>query len=221
MFEKGFFGQPFEVSADTLVNLELKDFKTALQISDDNPIDGLEGRFNLLKNFGKAIKNNEFFKGDRPSSFLQSLDSKSIEAKEFLNQIIMALKTIWPQGDPYKGDSLGDVWYYPPFGERDNIEAYIPFHKLPQWLTYSLLEIFMKFDYEVEGICKMTGLAEYRNGGLFIDSGLLLPNSIEVFEKKWSANSPLIIEWRAITLVLLDKLHKEIVSSKLIAGHNS
>ena len=54
----------------------------------------------------------------------------------------------------------------------------------------------------VEGAEKMTGLPEYRNGGLFIDYKVLTPKK-EV-EGKQDVHDELIIEWRALTIVLLD-----------------
>lgn len=55
----------------------------------------------------------------------------------------------------------------------------------------------------------MTCLAEYRNGGLFIDSGVLtfrdhVAKTIDT--KFYDAGSELVIEWRAMTIVLLDIL---------------
>ena len=48
----------------------------------------------------------------------------------------------------------------------------VPFHKLSQWLTYSLLEPFMEtLHLTFDGLELLTGLAEYRNGGLFVDFG--------------------------------------------------
>ena len=47
----------------------------------------------------------------------------------------------------------------------------IPFHKLSQWLTYSVVEILEDAGIPVTGLDELTGLAEYRNGGLFLDTG--------------------------------------------------
>lgn len=41
----------------------------------------------------------------------------------------------------------------------------VPFHKLSQWLAYSLVEPIEKvLGWKVEGLEDMTGLPEYRNG---------------------------------------------------------
>ena len=50
----------------------------------------------------------------------------------------------------------------------------MPFHKLSQWLVYSLIEPLAAAGFNVTAIDGLTGLAEYRNGGLFIDSGVIV-----------------------------------------------
>ena len=51
--------------------------------------------------------------------------------------------------------------------------GWMPFHKLSQWLTYSLLEPFEWAGVTVTGLDALTGLPEYRNGGLLLDTGVL------------------------------------------------
>jgi uncharacterized protein DUF1688 len=82
----------------------------------------------------------------------------------------------------------------------------VPFHKLSQWLVYSLIEPLRDAGLTVVGVERLTGLAEYRNGGLFIDTGVLVPR------REWAAGVPhgvgdeIVVEWRALTVVLLDRL---------------
>ena len=52
-------------------------------------------------------------------------------------------------------------------------QGWMPFHKLSQWLTYSLLEPFDWAGVQVDGLDALTGLPEYRNGGLLLDTGVL------------------------------------------------
>ncbi len=65
------------------------------------------------------------------------------------------------------GLSLGDAWHYEPFGEGP--QAIVPFHKLSQWLTYSLVETLLRSRIEVTHVDRLTGLPEYRNGGLLYE----------------------------------------------------
>jgi hypothetical protein len=52
----------------------------------------------------------------------------------------------------------------------------------------------------------LTGLPEYRNGGLFIDGGVIVPRSPSVLERTHKPEDEVIVEWRALTVVLLDEL---------------
>ena len=82
----------------------------------------------------------------------------------------------------------------------------MPFHKLSQWLTYSLLEPFEWAGITVEGLDALTGLPEYRNGGLFLDAGVLRLKEATLAGRLHEAGDELIVEWRALTVALLDEL---------------
>lgn len=82
----------------------------------------------------------------------------------------------------------------------------MPFHKLSQWLTYSLLEPFTRAGVPVEGVDTLTGLPEYRNGGLLLDAGVLALRAPEYAERTWEVGDELVVEWRALTVALLDEL---------------
>ena len=55
-------------------------------------------------------------------------------------------------------------------------------------------------------IDKLTGLPEYRNGGLLIDTGLLSLKEETMRRQAHDPSSELIVEWRALTVALLDEL---------------
>ena len=52
----------------------------------------------------------------------------------------------------------------------------------------------------------LTGLAEYRNGGLFVDTGVLILRDATSAMRDHDVGSPLVVEWRALTVALLDAL---------------
>ena len=56
----------------------------------------------------------------------------------------------------------------------------------------------------------LTGLAEYRNGGLFIDTGTISLRDKAQMKNVHDPKSPLIVEWRALTVTLLDQLAEQI-----------
>ena len=65
----------------------------------------------------------------------------------------------------------------------------------------------------------LTGLAEYRNGGLFVDSGVLTPKDPRVLGEEHDVSSPAIVEWRALTVALLDEI-APLVRTELGFGPN-
>ena len=91
-----------------------------------------------------------------------------------------------------RGEGLSDGW--------------VPFHKLSQWLTYSLMEPFEWSGVKVHHTDKLTALPEYRNGGLMIDSGLLRLRDEGAANELWQTGDEIIVEWRALTVALMDEV---------------
>ena len=52
----------------------------------------------------------------------------------------------------------------------------------------------------------MTGLPEYRNGGLLLDTGVLRLRDPQWARRTWDVGDELVVEWRALTVALLDEL---------------
>jgi hypothetical protein len=77
--------------------------------------------------------------------------------------------------------------------------SYVPLHKLSQWLTYSLIEPLEIAGIRVCGVDELTGLAEYRNGGLFVDMGVLLPRDTAAWSQSYTVSDPFVVGWRALT----------------------
>jgi Protein of unknown function (DUF1688) len=88
----------------------------------------------------------------------------------------------------------------------DATNGLVPLHKLSQWLAYSLIEPLQTAGIDVVDIDGLTGLAEYRNGGLFVDSGVLAFRDEKDAEREHEVSSALVVEWRALTVALLDRL---------------
>jgi hypothetical protein len=57
---------------------------------------------------------------------------------------------------------------------------------------------------EITELNALTGLPEDRNGGLCLDLGLLQAKHSNIFQHSHCANSEVIVEWRALTVILLD-----------------
>jgi hypothetical protein len=176
------------------------------QVSESNPLVGVEGRSKLLQNLGKAVSNPKHFKDGRPGNLIDYLIEKygqTIPAEGLLRAVLDGLGPIWPGRETMDGVVLGDVWRHSKFG-------LIAFHKLSQWMSYSLVEPLLDAGLIVTGVEGLTGLAEYRNGGLFLDSGLITFKEPSDQQKAWGPESDLIIEWRALTVHLLDAVGEEV-----------
>jgi hypothetical protein len=104
------------------------------------------------------------------------------------------------------GIPLGDCWRHPALGTEDATSQLVPLHKLSQWLSYSLIEPVQRAGLQVTDIDGLTGLAEYRNGGLFVDTGVLVFRDAVDAQREHDVASPLVVEWRALTVALLDRL---------------
>lgn len=145
------------------------------------------------------------------------------------------LSSIWPvTRTVINGVSLGDAWpcssmpLSPPAQPWENI---VPFHKLTQWLTYSIMvpmSRILRIRFSESGL--MTGLPEYRNGGLLIDTGLLtlkpsvMRRGLDAYEANaklvgqpkvevvplFAADDDVVVEWRAVTVGFLDELLVEV-----------
>ncbi|GAF88594.1 unnamed protein product, partial [marine sediment metagenome] len=109
-----------------------------------------------------------------------------------------ALGPVWPSRMTLGGIALGDCWRHPALKTTDATSELMPLHKLSQWLTYSLIEPLQRAGLEVTDIDGLTGLAEYRNGGLFVDTGVLVLRDPADTGRDHAVDSALVVEWRAL-----------------------
>jgi hypothetical protein len=231
--------QPLQVDARGLQALNEATLAQGFQVSRDNPLVGLAGRVELLQKLGRSLLAVPQMFGDdnpRPGNLvyylLQQSDRKQLPAATVLRAVLEGLGNIWSGRIEIAGVNLGDVWYHPALegsrrAEEQGINyqlpfvplttydlqlttSLVPFHKLSQWLTYSLLEPLQELGLEITGLDDLTGLPEYRNGGLCLDLGLLQAKDLNVFQQAHAVDSEIIVEWRALTVILLDRIAEEI-----------
>jgi hypothetical protein len=201
--------QSNQADVDGLRNLSKADIEKYFQVTKTNPLVGVQGRLDLLNNLSRAVERKEFFKDGRPGNIIDYLFErygKNVQAKAILRAVLDGFGPIWPGREKLNGVNLGDVWKY-----KGQLVA---FHKLSQWMTYSLIEPIVEAGFRVEGVEELTGLAEYRNGGLLIDTGILNFKNSKDAGTEWAPDSELIIEWRALTIYYLDVIAEK-VQSKL------
>src|SRR3954467_4422734 len=180
-----------------------------------NRLLGVEGRALLLASLGAAVasKPEVFARQDRarPGGLYDHLAAQAedgIAAPRILEAVLEHLGPIWPSRLTLGGVPLGDTWRHPAIKRPDATNGLVPIHKLSQWLAYSLIEPLQWSGIEVTDVDGLTGLAEYRNGGLFVDAGVLRLRNPEAAIHPNPVDSPLVVEWRALTVALLDEIAK-------------
>jgi Protein of unknown function (DUF1688) len=218
MFAGGAFSadpsDPLRADADVLANIGVADLERGLQVSAANPLVGIEGRADLLRRLGGlvAAKPEIFGRFDkpRPGGLFDRLamlaDDRRLPAPTILTELLQELGPIWPSRLTLGGIALGDCWKHPALTTADATSGLVPLHKLSQWLAYSLIEPLQTAGINVTDIDGLTGLAEYRNGGLFVDMGVLAFRDADAAQKEHEVASPLVVEWRALTVALLDRV---------------
>jgi len=192
MFANGAFsrdpkGDPLRVDAERLSALTPMDIAMGFQVKAHNALVGLEGRADLLRKLGGVGL-------DRPGVLFDVIvkEGGTVKAASILAAVLDKLSPIWPS-------PMGDVWQHPAVG-------WVPFHKLSQWLSYSLVEPIEGAGFAVVELDALTGLPEYRNGGLLVDAGALRPKQTKLLTDTFKAGDEAIVEWRALTVALLDKV---------------
>jgi hypothetical protein len=218
MFAAGAFSADrkdrLRVDAAMLIKLDTGALRTGFQVTDDNPLVGMEGRAELLRALGRLVASRPevFARHDtpRPGGFFDHLAAKAedgaIPAPLILSELLLLFGPIWPSRLTLGGVPLGDCWHHPALVTSDATNGIVPLHKLSQWLAYSLIEPLQAAGFAVTDIDGLTGLAEYRNGGLFVDTGVLSLRDAADAERAHEVSSPLVVEWRALTVALLDRL---------------
>lgn len=206
--------QPLRVDAIALEALALTDLAAGLQVSDSNPLVGLSGRVQLLQRLGQVLRQRSDWFGleiPRPGGLVTRLQRSAckdeLPANTVLQAVLEGFGAIWPGRLMLDGVNLGDVWLHPALQRTDlpfSVYPYVPFHKLSQWLTYSLLEPLQDLGLTITGLDELTGLPEYRNGGLCVDLGLLQVKDSSLLTQAHVPAAVGVVEWRALTVILLD-----------------
>ncbi|KAG2050808.1 DUF1688-domain-containing protein [Suillus hirtellus] len=230
MFDQGLFSgspvaQPHRVDAQGLSQIDESRIASAMQVSDINPMVGLSGRTSLLVNLKTALESNpRFFGSDaRPGNIIDFLESESkldgsslrVHISSLWGVLLEGLASIWPARYSIGGVHLGDVWPCSALATDGQSEGdnFVPFHKLTGWITYSLIEPMEKIlKWRFDGIEDMTGLPEYRNGGLLVDFGVLtLKPGLKALANAGGVpclppSHGAVVEWRAMTVIELDRI---------------
>ncbi|EJD42075.1 DUF1688-domain-containing protein [Auricularia subglabra TFB-10046 SS5] len=221
MYKAGFFSgkekdDVWRVDADGLARAGEATVGRAMQIGADNHMEGLTGRAALLSNLGMALQDSkELFGADARAGNL--VDFLATQLKDGHVHIFVlwaalmdGLVRVWPATrTKFGGVSLGDVWPCPALvaqgADPAKGEDLVPFHKLTQWLAYSLVEPLERvLGWKVDGLDDMT---DCRNTAM-VPSPCThrdlrsAPPAGEI--PQFEPSHPAIVEWRALTVILLD-----------------
>jgi hypothetical protein len=233
-------GDPHRADAAALARLNAGVLAEIFQVSADNPMVGLEGRAALLARLGAVLASAPSGASGRagagatagatlparPGQLFDRLTgagARRVSTARLLQEVLALTGGVFTQGTPVLGRSVGDVWAHRfagaavAGGGNDPVTGgVVPFHKLSQWLCYSLLEPLGWADIEVVpdegadvggiGESGLTGLPEYRNGGLLLDLGVIVPRDTRLVTRRFKPGDEPIVEWRALTVALLDEL---------------
>jgi hypothetical protein len=223
-------GDPLRVDARALAALDARALAEMFQVSLDNPLVGLEGRVALLHRLADALRAHPdvYTASGQPGHLFDALthhrhapelhhhrplrvvSHHQVGAARVLGILLDTLSGIWPSGQSLQGAPLGDVWQHPAVGGEGLDAGWVPFHKLSQWLAYSLLEPLQWAGVQVHDVDALTGLPEYRNGGLLLDAGVIVPRDANFAQHAVKPGDLWTVEWRALTVSLLDELAPQV-----------
>jgi len=212
--QKGLFSahpdRPWRADAAALAALSAEQLGRAFQHGPDNLLAGLEGRAALLRRLGEvAAARPEIFGSPARLGHLHDFwwpRRSGLAAPDILGLVLRALGPIWPGRLTLAGVPLGDC------GRHGAVpgDGIVPFHKLSQWLVYSLIEPLTDAGFQVTDLDGLTGLAEYRNGGLLLDCGAIVARDDGLLRRPLDPFGEACVEWRALTVALLDRLAERV-----------
>jgi hypothetical protein len=206
---------PLRADAAALGRVDAAAVDEAFQSTSGNRLAGASGRASLLNQLGSAmLARPDLFAGadrPRPGGLFDVLAARAgrdgrIAAAAILEVLLEGLGPIWPNRPSLDGVPLGDCWLHPGLRGDRPADRFVPLHKLSQWLAYSLIEPLENAGLTVVDVGGLTGLAEYRNGGLFVDIGVLTPRDFAMFSSAHDVSDPFVVGWRALTVALLDEV---------------
>ena len=189
-------GDPLRVDAKALAALDARALAEMFQVSLDNPLVGLEGRVTLLHRLADALRAQPetFTALGQPGHLFDALTHhrhapelhhhhprpaihhRQVSAARVLGALLDTLERHLAERPIVAGHAAGRrVGASGRAAAMASTRGWVPFHKLSQWLAYSLLEPFEWAGVQVHEVDALTGLPEYRNGGLLLDAGVIVP----------------------------------------------
>ncbi|MBD8892340.1 DUF1688 family protein [Roseibium litorale] len=219
MFAAGSFSaepeDPLRLDAHALIRLEASEIAGGLQLEPDENSDLIRDITHQLKRLGEAAGlRPDLFEKDgsiRPGHVLDRLwadaEDGMVPAADCLELLLDGLSPLWQGGASLGEVLLGDCWQHSWLVLDEEAPGLVPFHLPAVQIAYSFIEPLAWAGVLVSGLEELPGLADLNHVFFFLETGALrvLPS------QDAGAGSPqaavdLMIELRAMSLVLLDKL---------------
>ena len=214
--------QPLRADAAALCRMDPTAFAQAFQLGDHNPLHGIGGRIRCLRALGRTVATRpEFARRTEPTGgaarrlghlfdhIRANAPEGRIPASGLFRIVLTALRGVI-------GRALGDVWFHAGIRRPGPTDRLVALHKLFQWLTWSLIEPLAEGGVKSMETHTLTGLAEYRNGGLLLDTEVIVPRR-PLPDRALSPGDPVVVEWRGLTVALLDRLRPRVAQELGVA----
>lgn len=196
----------------------------ALQVHDAPRRSELSRRVIRLRRLGELMAQQPevFGAQGRPSGVFDLIitpyghgvpHTADVDAHDILSQLLTCLSGLWPSGSQIGGVPLGDCWPHPAVQADGPTNGWVPFHTTLQDLTSSLLEPFLWGGAQVHGINSLTAPADRCHATLLLDTGLLRLREPHSTGVEWSTRDEIVVEWRALTLALMDEIAPRVCAS--------
>src|SRR5262249_26035466 len=139
--------RPWRVDGSALTNIDAATLAHHFQVDAGNPLVGLGQRSALLRRLRQTTPHPaDLFApaGARPGHlvdhFLSGAPDRPVPPSKLLATLLDGLSSIWPSALTLDGCPVGDAGRHPAVRTGDATDRIVPFHKLSQWLAYSLIE---------------------------------------------------------------------------------
>jgi hypothetical protein len=224
-FKAGMFSadaaDPLRVDAAALRQIDAAALRALFQASGDNPLAGLEGRAGLLARLGIALEAQAVRDGQppRPAALLEFAHGggtrQRLPAAELLAQVHQRFGSVWHTGGTVVGQRVGDCWPHRWAGAaapehygaaRGASDGWVPLHGMALALTRALVPPLAAAGVQVHGLEVLPGLADAPHGTLLIAAGVIAPRAPLDLARRWKVGDEIVVEWRALTVTLLDAL---------------
>jgi hypothetical protein len=220
------------VDALALKRLDAAALRAVFQSSPSNPLPGLEARAAVLTRLGEVLQEQAERHGGvaRPARLIDTLNGAEggpgPTATQVLREVLRLHAPAWTSGSRVLGLPAGDVWSHlwagaatgrasaaadsggaaAPAPSDRATSGWVPFHLLGQWMTYSLVEPLGWAGLQVSGLEALTALPEIALGARLLESGVIVLRDPQDLGKTYKPSSELVVEWRALTVTLMDEL---------------